>query len=158
MGTGKSTIGEKLAKKLGCKLIDTDDEIVKREGMSIPEIFSEKGETYFRQVEKEVLQDISSKDDLIVSCGGGIIKSQENIEMMKNSGEVVLLEAKANTVFNRVKDTKNRPLLEGKMSVEGIQELMDERKPLYDKAHTIRVCADGKILDICNEIESKIKL
>ena len=83
MGVGKSTVAKELSKRLDYQLIDTDDEIESREDRSISDIFDKDGEEYFRGLERELIRELSSKDNLIVSCGGGIIKCDENIRLMR---------------------------------------------------------------------------
>ena len=158
MGVGKSTVAKELNKKLGYKLIDTDEEIESREGKSISEIFATEGEEYFRRLEAELIEEISKQDELLISCGGGIIKNEDNIKLMKQSGRVILLEASPEVIYDRVKDYNNRPLLEGKKSVEGIASLLTERQPLYDKACTDRVRAEGDIEYIVSDIIKVLRL
>ena len=121
MGVGKSTVAKELSKRLDYQLIDTDDEIESREARSISDIFERDGEEYFRGLERELIRELSSKDNLIVSCGGGIIKCDENIRLMRESGKVVLLEASPETIYERVKDNDSRPLLQANPGIEGIK-------------------------------------
>ena len=143
MGSGKSTVSKYLETHMHMKRIEMDQEIEKREGRSIVDIFAEKGEDYFRQKETELLEEIAGMDQIVVSCGGGIIKSAKNREIMKRSGKVVLLDASPAVILERLKDKNDRPLLKGRMSEEGIRELMDERRPLYEAAADEIIVTDG---------------
>lgn len=158
MGCGKSAVSAQMVKKHGMMIREMDEEIVEREGMSIPEIFETKGESYFRDVETNLLAEIAESKNQIVSCGGGAVLREENIQHMKKSGKVVLLTAKAETILERVKDDDNRPLLKGNKNVDFIQELLNKRRPNYEKAADIIVETDEKSLDeICREIINKVK-
>lgn len=152
MGVGKSTVAKMLSDKLDFELIDTDIEIEKRENRSINEIFSQEGEEYFREKEKELIEELSKKDNMIISCGGGIIKSDVNIANMKKSGSVVLLEASPEIIYNRVKDDNNRPLLVSNPGIEGIKKLMKEREESYNKAFTHKVDASKTPVQVVNDI------
>ncbi len=155
MGVGKSTVGRELSERLEYELIDTDELIEEKEGLSISSIFEKKGEAYFRSLETETVKELSSCDNIVVSCGGGIIKNEENVRLMKESGKVILLTATPEVIYERVKDSTARPLLEGRKSVEGISDLLDERKMLYERAYTDKVSADRPVNEV---VESIIQL
>ncbi len=155
MGVGKSTVGKGLSERLEYELIDTDELIEEKEGLSISSIFEKKGEDYFRELETDTIKELSSSDNIVVSCGGGIIKNEENVKLMKDSGRVILLTASPESIYERVKDSTNRPLLEGRKSVEGINDLLLERKMLYDRAYTDKVSADRPVNEV---VESIIQL
>lgn len=157
MGSGKSTVAKALKKATGMRVIDTDYEIVKREGMKVPEIFEKYGEAHFRDLETALLRELEGCEQIIVSCGGGIVLRPENVEAMQKIGTVVLLSATAETTFYRVKRNNNRPLLKDKMNVGAIQEMMDARKEYYIKAAQIVVKVDYKGLkSVCREILDKV--
>ena len=130
MGTGKSTISAFLSSELGLPEVDMDARIAENAGMSIPDIFEKHGENYFRDLETKTLIEVSDCNQAIVSCGGGIVLRDENVEYMKANGKIVLLTATPQTVYNRVKDSKNRPILNGNMNVEYIEQLMAKRRDL----------------------------
>lgn len=144
MGAGKSSVSRAMAELSDLEEVDMDAAIVSREGMSIPQIFENKGEAYFRKAETEVLKELAGKQGMIVSCGGGTVLKEENREIMKGSGEVVFLSATPETIFERVKNGRNRPLLNGHMNVEYIRELMEERMPYYEMAKTKEIITDGR--------------
>ncbi len=157
MGSGKSTIASCLAENYGMEIIEMDQLIVEREGMSIPDIFAQKGEPYFRDAETNLLIEIQSEENKVVSCGGGVVLREKNIEEMKKGGKIVLLNAKPETILERVKDDDNRPLLRGNKNVEFISNMMEQRRPKYENAADFVIQTDGKAADeICNEIFEKI--
>lgn len=157
MGTGKSTVSEYLSKELKMDEVDMDALIVKREGISISQMFEQYGESYFRDKETQALIDVQKRNHLIVSCGGGIVLRDENVEHMKQNGRVVLLTATPKTIYERVKNSKERPILNSNMSVEYIAELMEKRRERYMQAADIVISTDGKsIPQICEEIISRI--
>lgn len=156
MGTGKSTISHELHRITGMPEVDTDAEIVEQEGCSIAQIFEEKGEQYFRQVETDLIDELGARSPAIISCGGGMAMRDLNVRKLRALGEIVLLTAMPETVFDRVKDSTNRPLLNGNMNVPYIRELMEKRKPFYEAAATVAVCTDGRTVpEIAEEIVQK---
>lgn len=153
MGCGKSTVSDCFERTYGMRKFEMDEEIVKQEGRSIADIFAEKGEAYFREAETNLLKSLGSRDNLVVSCGGGTAMRQCNVDEMKKNGTVVLLNALPETIYERVKDTHHRPLLEGKMNVDDIRILMETRKSGYEAAADFAIMTDGKSTEeICREI------
>ena len=132
--------------------------IAQRENLSIPKIFEEKGEAYFRNVETELLMELQSGEKTIVSCGGGVPMREKNVLEMKKSGKVVLLTALPETILERVRDNEDRPLLQNRKSVEGIRELMEQRREKYEAAADVMVATDGKSAEtIAREILQTIR-
>ena len=153
MGAGKSTIARNLQKELGMELVEMDERIVKEQGMSINDIFKTKGEDGFRDIESQLVIDLGKQDKAIVSSGGGVVIRPENVKNMKKSGKIIYLTAKPETILDRVKDSTQRPLLNGHMNVEYINELMSKRKDFYEEAADYKVATDGKnVSQICQEI------
>ncbi len=144
MGVGKSAVASELQKKLSLPLIEMDQEIVDRQGMEISEIFAQHGEAFFRDLESDLIREIAQGDGAIVSCGGGAVLRKENVDRMQQSGMVVLLTAEPETVLARVGNSTHRPLLEGKMNVDAIRALMEQRRPAYEDACQYFVPTDGK--------------
>jgi len=143
MGVGKTSTSRLLSKKLQVEEVDTDAMIVEMEKRSIPEIFEQSGEPYFRQVESGTLDMLAGQAPCIVSCGGGMAMRSENVEKMKEIGTVVFLTATPETIYSHVKDSTNRPLLNGNMNVPYIKKLMDEREPRYQAAADLEIGTDG---------------
>lgn len=142
MGVGKTSVSRALSRKLGVREIDTDALIVEQEGMSIARIFEERGEEVFRQKETELLDQIAELFPCIVSCGGGMALRSENVEKMKRQGKIILLSAVPETIYEHVKDSTHRPLLNGNMNVEYIGQLLAARMPGYREAADIEVRTD----------------
>lgn len=134
MGTGKTSVGHILAKKLGFTFIDVDEIIEKSIGMKISEIFTKFGESYFRDIETEVIELISKKTNQVIATGGGAVLKDRNIEVLKSNGVLFCLTAPENVIFERVKHSKNRPLLQVKDPEEKIRELLYKRMPRYKLA------------------------
>ena len=159
MGSGKSTIASYLAENYGMEIIDMDQLIVGREGMAIPDNIAQKGELDFHDVETSLLIEIQGEQNKVVSCGGGVVLREKNIQAMKKSGQVVLLNAKPETILERVKDDDNRPLLRGNKNVQFIRDMMEKRQPKYEAAADLVIHTDGKSADeICKEIISNVKI
>ena len=157
MGTGKSSVGADLQKEYDMQLIEMDSLIEQEQKMRIPDIFQKYGEAYFRNLETELLRRIQEHEHQVVSCGGGVPMREENVTEMKKNGTVVLLTATPETILNRVKDDENRPLLKGRKTVEGIEELLVQRRDRYEVAADIVVETDGKDpKQIVREIMRKI--
>ena len=158
MGCGKSTIGKKLAASLNRVLIDTDTYIEEREGMSIPEIFDKKGEDYFRQAETEALQElVQNTHNAVIASGGGLPLREENANLLKQLGKVFFLTASEETVYGRVKDSTNRPLLQVDNPRQKIKELLEYRTPLYERASDYKVKTDNReVVDIAKEITDSL--
>jgi len=158
MGSGKSTIAKKLSEKLGVTQVEMDEVIVQEQGMPITEIFEKYGEEHFRDIETDLVRRLQEKDGVVVSCGGGTVLREANRKMMKESGVIILLTAKPETILDRVKHSTNRPVLNGNMNVEYIAELMEKRRTCYEAAADYTIVTDGKQREtICAEILELIK-
>ncbi|WP_049895602.1 shikimate kinase [Oribacterium sp. NK2B42] len=153
MGAGKSTVSSCLKDMLGMTEVDTDAEIVRREGMPINEIFEKHGEDYFRKCESEVILDLQKSSGIIISCGGGAVLREENVTNLKKGSIIVLLTATPETTLERVKDSDVRPILNGNMNVEFIRSLQEKRNAKYEAAADIIIATDGKtVQEICEEL------
>lgn len=156
MGTGKTTISHELHRMTKMEEIDLDAYIVEKMGCSVNEIFEQQGEQFFRNLETESLKEILNKTRLILSCGGGTVLRVQNVDLMKQNGKIVLLTAEPQTIYDRVKNNNERPLLNQNMSIEYIVELLEKRKKAYFEAADILIHTDGRnIADICQEILNK---
>lgn len=158
MGTGKSTIAEFLKNTLNMEVVEMDQLIATREGMSISKIFEIHGEEYFRDLETNLLIEMQSKSNVVISCGGGTPMRERNVAEMKKNGNVVLLTAKPETILERVKDNHDRPLLENNKNVSYIEELLEKRRPKYEAAADFVIETDQKsAAEICEEIIQKLR-
>ena len=135
MGTGKTTVGKLLSGKLEKEFVEIDDLIEGRQGLSIEEIFCKKGEDYFRKIEKDTLKEVAKLNNLVVSCGGGIIIDKDNIAVIKNTGIMVCLTAEPHIIYERTKRFSHRPLLNVVDPQSKIKELLNARDPFYRQAH-----------------------
>ena len=137
MGAGKSAVGKALAAKLNRRFIDTDDLIESKFGKSINSIFEDDGEEFFRDLESSALEESVMQTDAVISCGGGIILLEKNRETIRKSGTSLFLNASPDLLLSRLKNQKERPLINGyrgEEKLEKIKELLSERLPLYLKA------------------------
>jgi len=158
MGAGKSTIASCLHRSHGMQVVEMDSVIEQREKLPISEIFRVHGEEYFRHLETALLIELQQKSNVVVSCGGGVPMRAENVQAMKRHGRVVLLDAKPETILERVRDSHDRPLLEHNKTVEFISDLMEKRRPKYEAAADIRVATDGRSADeICEDILMQLR-
>ncbi len=132
MCSGKTTMGKLLAKRLGWEFVDVDEEIERREGMSIPEIFERKGEAYFRDLEMRVLKEISEREGIVVSTGGGLGANPEAMNYMKGKGKVVWLRVSFEEFLKRCGGDRSRPLL--KRGEKKLRELLERREKVYGSA------------------------
>jgi len=145
MASGKSTIGPILANTLGWAFFDIDKEIEKSEKKKITQIFASKGEDYFRQQESKILKKLSKGKYLIVSLGGGTLKSLENRKVINETGKLIYLRSSADVSYRRLKFKKDRPFLltendeqpSEELMMEKIEKLLKERKKYYEKADYI---------------------
>ena len=144
MGVGKSTIGKLLAEQIQGELVEMDETIEAEQKKTINEIFAESGEIHFRDLESDLVERISHKTGVVVSCGGGAVLREENVANMKKSGCIVFLKATPETIYERVKDSTNRPLLNGNMNVDYIRTLMEKRRAIYEASADITILTDGK--------------
>ncbi len=138
MGAGKSTVGRMVAERLALPFIDLDDRVEQQVGASIPQIFETEGEPVFRELESEALEQIAEEDDVVVACGGGVVLSDENRQLMRDLGCVVYLAVTPEEVLARVGGADSRPLLAGKGG-EVAARLIDARRALYESVADITI-------------------
>ena len=136
MGTGKTSLGKMLATRLGRPFVDIDKKIEDDAQMSIPKIFERYGEAHFRELERAAVQELSERRGLVIATGGGTVKDEENIRLLKNSGVMICLTTEPEEIFNRTMRRGERPVLDGggNERLETIKRLLAERKPFYDRA------------------------
>lgn len=155
MGSGKTVVGKKLSKKLKLKFIDMDEEIEKENNSSIESIFEKRGEEYFREKESNLLKELLSKENIVISTGGGIIKEKKNYELLKKEKCVIFLDANEQTIINNVShDLNKRPLLKNSSNLhETINNLLSQRYKKYNNIAKIKVNVNNKNVD---EVVSQI--
>lgn len=138
-------------------VIEMDQIIAEREGMSIPDIFEVHGEQYFRDLETNLLIEMQSRKNVVISCGGGTPLRECNVVEMKRNGRVVLLTASPETIFDRVKDSHDRPVIENNKNVPFIADLMEKRRAKYEAAADIVINTDGKsLIEVCEELVQQL--
>jgi shikimate kinase len=159
MGVGKTTMSDYFNTMFAMDVIEMDQIIARREGMSIPDIFEVHGEEYFRNCETELLIEMQSRSNVVISCGGGVPMRERNVTEMKKNGRVILLTAEPETILERVRDDHSRPLLEDNKNVAFIRALMDKRRDKYEAAADIIIKTDGKsIQQIGEEIILQLRI
>ncbi len=131
MGTGKTSVGTLLAKKLGKSFVETDSIIERKTGRKITEIFRRDGEIRFRELEIEAVKEAAEKKNAVISCGGGAVMNQINVQRLRENSSIVLLAASPETILERTGKSGDRPLLEGKDKLGKIKQLLESRKNLY---------------------------
>ena len=156
MGAGKTTVGKKLAHRLGYLFIDTDREIEKEQGCSISEIFKYAGEECFRDLETEILQKLQSMQNLVIATGGGMVLRDENRNLMQSLGTRVYLQVELQELMRRLKKDKKRPLLQKSKPEELILEMLQKRKHIYEEAECIIETTDLSPQQMVKEIIRKI--
>ena len=145
MGAGKSTVGHLLAKELKLSFIDSDALIEEKENKKINVIFKEEGENHFRKVETRTLAEIkNSQDNFVLATGGGIILKEENVVLLKEMGPVILLWAEPDSIYERIKNEKHRPLLKVLDPKAEIRKILEFRKPYYYSAAQKVVDTSGR--------------
>lgn len=135
MGSGKTTVGKILADRLNKQFIEMDQVIEQRTNKKIADIFAEYGQDYFRKLETSLLQELSTQNDLVISCGGGLICNNTNLKILKTSGIVFNITASAQIIYERTKKDSHRPILNVKNPLNTIKTLLGVRKPYYEQAH-----------------------
>ena len=137
MGTGKSSVGRLVASHLHFDFMDTDEMIESRAGKSIPEIFSQAGEEIFRELEKQLLSELSRVRRTVISTGGGLSANAANLASLKQHALVVCLWASPETILERVRGQSHRPLLQDPDPLTKIRQLLSAREPFYKQADVL---------------------
>ncbi len=146
MGAGKTTVGRRLAARLHWDVVDCDDLIEARAGRRISEIFADQGETAFRELEAEVAATLGGYRHTVITTGGGIVERPENLPFLRAAGRVIYLRARPESLYERVKGSSHRPLLQVDDPLARIRELLAHRAPRYEEADQI-VDTDGLTVD-----------
>jgi len=152
MGAGKSTVGKILAEKTGYRYCDADKFIENRTGTTITQIFADHGEKYFRDLESESMESLSTKEKQVIATGGGVVQRDRNWDAMNSGGITVYLKAPIEVIWERIKDSKDRPLLQVENPLETARELLNKRTPLYEKADLIVDTSDLSLEEVAEEI------
>ena len=150
--SGKSTIGKLLAKKMNYEYYDADRYLERKENVKISTLFSEKGEEYFRNLETKYLKELSQKNGIIISTGGGAVKREKNMQILGEKGIIVFLNRKIEDIAKE--NHEARPLLQ---NIDNIYKLYDERIELYNRYSDIIVENNGTLKEVTDRIAEKIE-
>jgi shikimate kinase len=159
MGSGKTTMGRMLARHLGMEFVDSDEEIIKRTGVTVPHIFDVEGEAGFRQREAAAIRDLAGRDNMVLATGGGAVLDGDNRAILKQNGIVIYLKASAHDLWQLTRHDRNRPLLQTENPYARLVELFQQRDPLYRQVSDIVVqsgkqSAHALMLRLTGEIEA----
>lgn len=157
MGTGKTSIGNRLAEITGYRFVDIDGLIEAEQEMSINDIFSQKGEPYFRDCESRIIRRVLEDEGLIVSTGGGAVIREENRAAFKKAGLTICLTARPEVIYERVKHETHRPLLKVPDPMSKIRALLAEREKFYRQADIIIDTSDKSVEEVLNEIKERVR-
>jgi shikimate kinase len=152
MGTGKSTVGRAVAHKLGFNMVDSDHEIERLQGKTIPDIFAQDGEPAFRAMERAFIEGGHPAERTVVSCGGGLVVQPGMLAMLKSRGVVVCLHASVETILARTARQQNRPLLVAANPEERIRTLFAQREPIYKQSGTVILTDSRPLMDIAAHV------
>lgn len=152
MGTGKSTIGRAVAHKLGFLLLDSDHEIERGQGRTIPDIFAQEGEPAFRAMEREFILRGHPAERTVVACGGGLVIQPGMLAALKTRGVVVCLHASIETILDRTSRHRNRPLLEVDDPEARVRTLYAQREPIYNQCGTVILTDARPLHDIAAHV------
>lgn len=154
MGAGKTTVGKIIAKNLGKTFYDTDHVIEQRTGVKIPTIFELEGEAGFRKRESAMIEELTQLNNVVVATGGGAVISAENRALLKEHGYVIYLRANVHELWLRMRNDKHRPLLQNVDVRAKLEQLYQQRNPLYtETAHLIVDTGSQPVASILNQIE-----
>ena len=161
MGTGKSTVGKKIAERLGWQFIDTDEVIEEKAGVTISNIFAKQGEAYFRALERRVIDSVCCGAGKIIATGGGAMTNEENAQRLQDSGTVICLTAAPEIILSRVQGNTDRPLLHGENPLEKIKTMLTARAKSYAKVDitidTSQISIDETVETICSRLEIDLR-
>jgi len=152
MGTGKTTVGRAVAHKLGFVLVDSDHEIERQRGQTIPEIFAAEGEAAFRGLERDFVSTGHPAQRAVVSCGGGLVVQPGMLDLLKSKGVVVCLHASIETILARTARHQHRPLLVTENPEERIRTLFAVREPIYKQSGTVILTDSRPLHDIVGHV------
>jgi shikimate kinase len=157
MGAGKSAVGRQLARMLKREFRDSDAEIERRTGVDIPFIFEKEGEAGFRRREREIIDELTGREGIVLATGGGVVLDPDNRRVLASRGLVVYLEASVEQQLERTRMSSHRPLLETPDPAERLASLMRQREPLYRELAAMVVPTDGRVVrEVAQEIHHKL--
>jgi shikimate kinase len=168
MGSGKSTIGKIMAGRIGCRFLDTDDEIEGRYKKEVREIFADEGEAWFRREEEKLLEELAAATvPSVISLGGGALMSDKNQAVVSESGLLIYIKSSPENIYNRIRHSRRRPLLQGKNTewteaqyLARIRQLLNQRTPGYNLADIVfdrDRCDAGRCAELLAEMIQKKK-
>ena len=157
MAVGKSAVGRNLAKRLHKHFVDLDRMIEKRAGLKVREIFDAKGETYFRELEKQTLADVLNLPGHVIATGGGVVMDEENLRLLREKTLLVCLMASTDAILARVGNGTKRPLLKGPNRRERVEELLKQRADKYAQAHIIVDTSQLTLQQVVDHIVSAVE-
>jgi shikimate kinase len=152
MAVGKSAVGRNLAKRLGRRFVDLDRVIERNAGMKVREIFEQKGEAYFRELEKQALAGVLAKQGQVIATGGGVVLNDDNLALLRERTLLIGLSASTETILKRVGASATRPLLEAGDRRERIEELLNTRRERYAQAHVTIDTGDLTLEQVVDKI------
>jgi shikimate kinase len=161
--SGKTSVGKRLAENLGWPFVDTDDRLVEKHGRSVKEIVEDDGWEGFRRLERDVIQEVCARDNMVIATGGGAVLDPENVGAMQKSGRVIWLRVSPQTVQQRMAGDEDTDALRPALTTKGPQDevagVLMERTPLYEQAADMSIDTDGKTMDgIVGEIIKGFKV
>lgn len=152
MGTGKTTIGRQVSRRLNMKFVDTDQEVEHVTGLTVREIFDKFGEIRFRSEEKAAVVRVCRNDEQVIATGGGVVLNPENIKELEKNGIIICLSASPEVIHQRTKNKKNRPILNTDDPLQTIRDRLAERKPLYEAAGVMVDTDNRSIEEVVTEV------
>jgi len=158
MGTGKTSVGRLVADQLGFEFLDTDELIQVRTGRTIADIFAKEGEPAFRQLERQVVQELSTREKTVIATGGGLPTNAENLAALKSFALVICLWASAEKIWERVRNQSHRPLIHDADPQKKIRDLLAVRKPFYHQADVLINTDLRSVREAAQQIALQFKL
>ncbi len=157
MGSGKTAVGKQLGERLGLSFKDTDSLIEERLGQKINAIFADKGEAFFRDMESQIIDELTAKDNQVLSCGGGAILRNENVNYLRQNGTLIYLKAPFAVLYDRIKSSSNRPLLTANEPEKTARMLWEARQKVYESVADLSLDTSKKSIEqIVKEIEKLV--
>ena len=158
MGAGKTSVGRLVAENLGFEFLDTDELIQSRTGRTIADIFAKEGESAFRALEKQMVQELSAREKTVISTGGGLPTNADNLKALKSYALVVCLWASPEKIWERVRNQSHRPLLHDADPQKKIRELLAAREPFYKQADVLINTDLRSVREAAQQIALQFKL